>query len=123
MPTIHRTARFVALAAVLAASAAPAQTRVTSPREQFGHDIGADYVLPNYRQLVSYWQKLDAQSDRMRMFDMGKTAEGRSQHMAIVSSPANLRNLEPYRQTVPRQDAGRCPFGSSPSRSASTQSI
>jgi hypothetical protein len=102
MPTIHRTARFVALAAVLAASAAPAQTRVTSPREQFGHDIGADYVLPNYRQLVSYWQKLDAQSDRMRMVDMGKTAEGRSQHMAIVSSPANLRNLEQYRQTVRR---------------------
>ena len=31
--------------------------------------------------------------------------------------------IQPYRQTVPRQDAGRCPFGSSPSRSASTQSI
>ncbi|HEX8211818.1 MAG TPA: M14 metallopeptidase family protein [Longimicrobium sp.] len=102
MPTIHRTARFVALAAVLAASAAPAQTRVTSPREQFGHDIGADYVLPNYRQLVTYWQKLDAQSDRMRMVDMGKTAEGRTEYMAIVSSPANLRNLEQYRNTVRR---------------------
>jgi hypothetical protein len=102
MPTIHRTARFVALAAVLAASAAPAQTRVTSPREQFGHDIGADYVLPNYRQLVSYWQKLDAQSDRMRLVDMGKTAEGRTEYMAIVSSPANLRNLDQYRQTVRR---------------------
>jgi hypothetical protein len=102
MPNIHRSARFVALAAVLAASAAPAQTRVTSPREQFGHDIGADYVLPNYRQLVSYWQKLDAQSDRMRLVDMGKTAEGRTEYMAIVSSPANLRNLEQYRNTVRR---------------------
>ncbi|HEX8670538.1 MAG TPA: M14 metallopeptidase family protein [Longimicrobium sp.] len=102
MPTIHRTARFVALAAVLAASAAPAQTRVTSPREQFGHDIGADYVLPNYRQLVAYWQKLDAQSDRMRMVEMGKTAEGRTEYMAFVSSPANLRNLDLHRSTVRR---------------------
>ncbi|HEY0037055.1 MAG TPA: M14 metallopeptidase family protein, partial [Longimicrobium sp.] len=102
MPTIHRTARLLALGAVLAASAAPAQTRVTSPREQFGHDIGADYVLPNYRQLVEYWQKLDAQSDRMRLVDMGKTAEGRTEYMAIVSSPANLRALEQHRGTVRR---------------------
>ena len=102
MPFIHRTARFLALGAVLAASAAPAQTRVTSPREQFGHEIGADYVLPNYRQLVAYWQKLDAQSDRMRLVDIGKTAEGRTEYMAIVSSPANLRALEQHRSTVRR---------------------
>jgi hypothetical protein len=107
MHTIHRTARFVALGAVLAASAATAQTRVTSPREQFGHEIGADYVLPNYRQLVSYWQKLDGQSDRMRLVDIGKTAEGRTEYMAIVSSPANLRNLEQHRGTVKRLALGR----------------
>ncbi|HZG42910.1 MAG TPA: M14 metallopeptidase family protein [Longimicrobium sp.] len=98
MPTIHRTAHFLALGAVLAATAATAQTRVTSPREQFGHDIGADYVLPNYRQLVAYWQKLDAQSDRMRMVDIGRTAEGRTQVMAIVTSPQNHRALERYRE-------------------------
>ncbi|HEX8830042.1 MAG TPA: M14 metallopeptidase family protein [Longimicrobium sp.] len=102
MPFIHRIARCLAVGAVLAATAAPAQTRVTSPREQFGHEIGADYVLPNYRQLVAYWQKLDAQSDRMRLVDMGKTAEGRTQYMAIVSSPANLRALEQHRSAVRR---------------------
>jgi hypothetical protein len=51
---------------------------------------------------VAYWQKLDAQSDRMRMVDIGRTAEGRTQYMAVVSSPANLRDLERHRQTVRR---------------------
>lgn len=90
----------LAAAAVLAAHAAlPAQQRrLTSPREQFGHEIGADYQLPNYRQLVAYWQKLDGQSDRMQLVDIGRTAEGRTQYMAVVSSPANLRNQARYRQ-------------------------
>ncbi len=117
---IHRTARLLALGAVLAASAAPAQTRVTSPREQFGHDIGADYVLPNYRQLVAYWQKLDAQSDRMRLVDMGKTAEGRTEYMAIVSSPANLRALEQHRSTVRRLALARGVDSTEASRLART---
>ena len=31
-----------------------AQNRVTTPEEQFGHEIGADYVLPNYEALHAY---------------------------------------------------------------------
>src|SRR5690348_14154177 len=73
--------------ALLAAQQAGAQARLTSPQEQFGHAIGADYQLPNYQQLVAYWQKLATQSDRMRLVEMGRTAEGRTQYMAIVSSP------------------------------------
>ena len=100
MPTFpaFRPAPLAALALLLATSAG-AQQRLTSPREQFGHDIGADYVLPNYQQLVAYWQKLDGQSDRMTMVDMGRTAEGRTQWMAIVTSPENHRQLERWRTT------------------------
>jgi hypothetical protein len=32
---------------------------------------------------------LDRESDRMVLHDMGKTAEGRTQWMAIVTSPEN----------------------------------
>jgi hypothetical protein len=102
MRTIHRTVRLLALTATLAAPAAQAQTRVTSPREQFGHEIGADHVLPNYTAMTAYWRKLDAESDRMRLVDIGRTAEGRTQYMAIISSPANLRNLEQNRALVRR---------------------
>ena len=43
-------------AGVLAQSppAAPAAASITSPRRQFGHDIGDDYVLVNYTQYVEY---------------------------------------------------------------------
>ena len=42
---------------------ASAQTRITSPRTQFGHNIGDDYFLANYTQMIDYWRKLDRESD------------------------------------------------------------
>jgi hypothetical protein len=101
MKTRSRAA-LTGLAALLLASPGAAQARLTTPQEQFGHAIGADYQLPNYTQLVAYWQKLATQSDRMKLVDVGRTAEGRTQYMAIVSSPANLRNLGRYREIAAR---------------------
>jgi hypothetical protein len=96
----RRAACALALAAATLAStrAVQAQQRLTSPEQQFGHAIGADYVLPNYQALTAYWRKLDAESDRMTMVDIGRTAEGRTQVMAIVTSPQNHRALERYRE-------------------------
>ncbi|HET7233450.1 MAG TPA: M14 metallopeptidase family protein [Longimicrobium sp.] len=99
---IRSRAALAALGLALLAGNGAAQARLTTPQEQFGHPIGADYQLPNYQQLVAYWQKLATQSDRMKLVEMGRTAEGRTQYMAIVSSPANLRNLERYRQIAER---------------------
>jgi hypothetical protein len=79
-----------------------AQTRVSTPTEQLGHEIGADYVLPNYQQLTAYWQKLDAESDRMIVQDIGRTAEGRPQLMAIITSPQNQQRLDRYREIARR---------------------
>jgi hypothetical protein len=96
------TLRTGALAfALVLASTASAQ-RITSPEQQFGHPIGADYVLVNYQQLVEYWRKLDRESPRMRLTTIGKSAEGRDQVMAIVSSPDNLRRLDHYRGIAQR---------------------
>src|SRR6267143_1947542 len=70
-----------------------ASSRITSPRAEFGHDIGDDYFLANYSQMVDYWRKLDRESDRMRMVRIGTTAEGRPIWMAIVTSAENFRKL------------------------------
>ncbi|HEV3052490.1 MAG TPA: M14 metallopeptidase family protein [Longimicrobium sp.] len=86
------------LGLLASAGTASAQQRLTSPEQQFGHAIGADYVLPNYQALVAYWQKLDAESDRMTLVDIGRTEEGRTQVMAIVTSPENHRNLQRWRE-------------------------
>ena len=91
-----RAAAAALLAAAILASPS-AQTRITTPREQLGFNFGDDYQLANYTQIADYWRKLDAQSDRMILQEIGKTAEGRPQLMAIVTSPANHKNLAKYR--------------------------
>src|SRR5436309_10578374 len=67
--------------------------KVTSPKEQFGRDIGDDYVLVNYTHYVEYLRKLDQQSDRMTVIEIGKTEEGRPELTAIITSPENHRRL------------------------------
>ena len=81
-----------------ASSAVSAQQRVTTPQQEFGHEIGADYQLVNYTQLYGYFQKLAGESDRMTVEDIGLTEEGRPQVMAVITSPANHANLDRYRE-------------------------
>ena len=103
----RNTLRTFVVLAVLALSAvdgehAVAQARLTTPQQHFGHEIGADYVLPNYTQFVAYWQKLAQESDRMVLDTIGQTAEGRPQLMAIITAPANHANLGRYQQIAAR---------------------
>src|SRR3954468_12236728 len=90
---------FAASLAVVATAPAQQQSHVTSPKEFFGHNIGDDYWLPTYdRDFVDYWKKLDTESARMQVLEIGKTAEGRPQLMAIVTSPENFAKLARYKQ-------------------------
>ena len=86
----------VLLLLFLSAGAAPSS--VTTPKQHFGFNIGDDYQLANYDQFVAYWQKLDRESDRMKVVEIGKTAEGRPQLMAIITSPENFRKLDRYKE-------------------------
>ena len=101
---LKKIVALIALVAAVGAAAPSAQNRttapkVTSPREQFGHDIGDDYFLANYTQYVEYLKKIDQQSDRMTVVDIGKTEEGRTQYMAIITSPENHKKLAQYKET------------------------
>src|SRR5262245_4536118 len=93
--------RTVALALVLILLAPPASTQqtasVTTPQQQFGASIGDDYFLATYTQLEEYWKKLDRESDRMQLVDIGRTEEGRVQWMAVISAPENLTQLDRYK--------------------------
>src|SRR5262249_2173640 len=75
-----------------------AQTRITSPKEQFGFNIGDDYVLVNYTQYVDYLKKLDRESDRLSLVEMGKSSEGRAMYLAIITSPENQKKLSRYKE-------------------------
>lgn len=87
---------------VEAQAAAASTPAVTSPREAFGHDIGDDYRLVNYTQLERYLHTLASQSDRMKLVEIGQSSEGRTQYVAIVSSPENLARLDRYKEIARR---------------------
>jgi len=84
--------------AFFGSATAAAQTRITSPRSQFGHNIGDDYFLANYSQMIEYWHKLDRESNRMKMVRIGTTAEARPMWMAIITSPENHQKLARYQE-------------------------
>jgi hypothetical protein len=91
----------LALLLLLTGSYLPTQSQsvsaITPPSAEFGANIGDDYFLATYSQLEAYWKKLAQESDRLRLVDIGRTEEGRTQWMAIVSSPENLRKLDEYK--------------------------
>jgi len=75
---------------------APSFAAVPTPESHFGHKIGVDNELLDWDKVVSYFQALEKSSDRLKFLDLGKTVEGRPQIAAIISSPANLKNLDHY---------------------------
>src|SRR5690606_5326753 len=67
-------------------------------KTHFGFNIGDDYMLANYKQMESYFLKVAKESNRVLIQDGGLTEEGRRQHLIIISSPENLKNIEKYRK-------------------------
>ncbi len=91
------------LALLTAVPAVAQETRkITTFKEMFGFNIGDDYHIANYKQLTAYWQTIAKESDRMKLVDIGPTAEGRRQYMAIISSPENIAKLDHYKEISAR---------------------
>lgn len=82
--------------AALTALADPPQppSGVVTPAEHLGRELGADFTLVDWNEVVSYYRKLDEQSPNVRMWSLGKTTEGRDLLVAAISSEANLANLD-----------------------------
>ena len=91
-------ALFALASPALAAPITPKAGTLPSPAEAFPTEPGSDYYLANYDAYEKYLKTLAATSDRMKLIDIGKSAEGRTMWVAIVSSPANLAKLDHYRE-------------------------
>jgi len=94
----YRSAVGVLLAILLVSTSLQAQGRITTPKEQFGFNIGDDYVLVNYTDYEKYIRKLDQESDRMTLQVIGKSEEGRPMYLAVITSPENHKKLDRYKQ-------------------------
>ncbi|MCX6552968.1 MAG: M14 family metallopeptidase [Acidobacteria bacterium] len=93
----------VLLAVVLLAPAVQTQGRITPPQFTVGaktYTAGDDYFLANYTQLREYFGKLAQESDRFKLVEIGKTAEGKPMIMAIITSAENHKKLARYKEIV-----------------------
>ena len=72
------------------------QAAVPTPKSHFGHEIGADRELLDWDKVVSYFRALEQSSDKIRVEELGKTAEGRPFIAATIAAPETLRNLDRY---------------------------
>jgi hypothetical protein len=73
--------------------------KVPAPNDSLGFTPGDDKKLASWNQIVDYFQKLDAASDRVQFQEIGKTTMGAPFVYATISAPENLKNLERYKQT------------------------
>lgn len=94
--SIH--AFIIAVLVAAGASVLTTQSAVPTPESVIGWAPCADYKLATYEQIDTYFRALADSSDRMQLIEIGKTAEGRTQTMAIISSEANMRNLDRYKE-------------------------
>jgi hypothetical protein len=76
--------------------------QVPTPASILGHTPGDDFYLANYEDAVKYFHALAASSDRIKMFTVGKTTEGRDIEVGVISSPENLARLDEYKKDARR---------------------
>ncbi|MBI3049130.1 MAG: peptidase [Acidobacteria bacterium] len=96
---LTRARALVLVSALVVLASAQAGTRpVTTPEEHFGARIGDDHFLATYTQMEAYWKRLDRESDRMMLVDIGRTEEGRTQWMAVITAPEHFARLERFKE-------------------------
>src|SRR5215469_11569105 len=96
MKTFLRSLAYTAAAALICAQ------HITAPKDDLGFSPGNDYRLANYTQFERYFKKLAAESDRIKLEDIGQTAEGRHQYMAVITSAENQKKLQHYKDIARR---------------------
>lgn len=90
-------ARLCGLILLLAFSIS-AQNKIPAPKDVLGFTPGDDRKLASWNQVLDYFKQLDAASDRVKFEEIGKSTNGNPFVYATISSPANLKNLEKYKQ-------------------------
>ncbi|HEX5965789.1 MAG TPA: M14 metallopeptidase family protein [Pyrinomonadaceae bacterium] len=79
-------------------NAAAIPAAIPTPAEVLGFVPGDDRKLASWKQIVEYFERLDAASDRVKFETLGQTSMNKPFVMATISSPANLAKLDEYKQ-------------------------
>ncbi len=69
-------------------------SNVTNPEEFFGHKLGADRKIARWDKIVEYFNKLQEESPRIKVVNMGPSTEGHPFLAVFISSEKNLNNMD-----------------------------
>ena len=72
--------------------------QIPSPKSVLGFQPTDDKTIADWRQITDYFAKLDKQSDKVLVKEIGKTTLGKPLIIAFISSADNIKNLERYKQ-------------------------
>jgi len=71
---------------------------ITSPEAFFGFPMGSDRKIARWDRIVEYYKKLQEESDKINVIEMGPSTEGNTFLLVIISSSDNLANLDKLRE-------------------------
>ena len=83
----------------------PASDTVPTPLKFFGRIPGTPDELTYSKDIYRYFDALDAASDRVKVFRIGKTEEGREMITVVVADEATIRTLDKWKR--PDREADR----------------
>jgi len=75
----------------------PASDKVPTPLKFFGRIVGTPGELTYAKDIHRYYEALDAASDRVKMWKIGQTEEGRDMVILAIADAAVIRDLDRYR--------------------------
>lgn len=75
----------------------PESGAVPSPRDFLGYVVGTPKKLTYARDIHRYFYELAKSSDRIRVFEIGKSHEGRPRILALIADKNTLANIDRYK--------------------------
>jgi len=89
--------RTLSMLIAMVAAATVSFGQIPKPADTFGFEPGADYKMATYDQMLAYYDKLDAATDRVQMIEIGKSVRGRPMKLIFISSEENMKSLDKWK--------------------------
>ena len=80
----------------IASSASAEGQNLKSPTDFLGYPLGSKFTY--HHKVIDYFDYVESQSNRVRLYQYGQTYERRELKVAYISSPENLNNIEVIRK-------------------------
>lgn len=78
----------------------PASDKVPSPLKVLGRIPGTPDELTYYKDIQRYFEALDKASERVTLFKIGKSEEGRDMIVAAIADEATIKTLDKYKKIL-----------------------